>query len=85
MEANAVCVVRGEVLRSFRGLPPAARDIELEIECKPRGEGSPPGDEFRLDLEDLSPGRMVEAFIDRAFVDEAVRILDESFAATPLA
>ena len=59
-----VCVVRGEVTRTFRGAAPAAKTIELEVECKKRGERSPPGDEFRLDVEDLAAGRHLEAFAD---------------------
>ena len=58
-----VCIVRGEVMRVFRGPPPAAKTIDLEVECKSRGQRSPPGDEFRLDIEDLRSGRHVEAFV----------------------
>jgi hypothetical protein len=56
------CIVRGEVSRVFRGPTPAAKTIDLEVECKKRGERSPPGDEFRVDIEDLRAGRFVEAF-----------------------
>jgi len=59
-----VCVVRGEVTRTFRGPPPPAKTIDLEVECKKRGERSPPGDEFRIDAEDLVPGRHLEAFAE---------------------
>ena len=59
-----VCVVRGEVTRTFRGQPPAAKAIELEIDCKKRGERSPPGDEFRIEVEDLVAGRHLEAFAE---------------------
>ena len=59
-----VCVVRGEVTRTFRGAPPPAKAIDLEIECKKRGERSPPGDEFRIDAEDLVSGRHLEAFAE---------------------
>ena len=59
-----VCVVRGEVIRTFRGAPPASKTIELEIDCKKRGERAPPGDEFRLDAEDLVPGKHLEAFAE---------------------
>jgi hypothetical protein len=56
-----VCVVRSEVTQTFRGVPPA-KTIELEVECKKRGERSPPGDEFRVDIEDLVRGKYLEAF-----------------------
>jgi len=59
-----VCVVRSEVMRTFRGPPPASKTIELEIDCKKRGERSPPGDEFRIDAEDLLAGRHLEAFAE---------------------
>ncbi len=59
-----ICVVRGEVTRTFRGALPAAKTIDLEVECKKRGERSPPGDEFRVDAEDLVPGRHLEAFAE---------------------
>jgi hypothetical protein len=59
-----VCVVRGEVMRTFRGPPPAAKTIELEVECKKRGERSAPGDEFRIEAEDLLAGRFLEAFAE---------------------
>ena len=59
-----VCVVHGEVTRTFRGAPPATKAIELEVECKQRGERSPPGDEFRLDAEALSAGGHLEAFAE---------------------
>jgi hypothetical protein len=45
-----MCLLRGEVTRLFRGAPPAERTIELAVECKKRGQRSPPGDEFRMDL-----------------------------------
>lgn len=59
-----VCVVRGEAMRTFRGLPPASKTIDLEVDCKKRGERSAPGDEFRIDAEDLAPGRRLEAFAE---------------------
>ena len=59
-----VCVVRGEVTRTFRGPPPATKTIELEIDCKKRGERSAPGDEFRVEAEDLVAGRRLEAFAE---------------------
>ena len=59
-----VCVVRGEVTHTFRGPPPAAKTIELEIDCKKRGERSAPGDEFRIDAEDLVAGRHLEVFAE---------------------
>ena len=59
-----VCVVRGEVLRTFRGAPPATKTIDLEVDCKKRGERSPPGDEFRIEAEDLVAGRHLEAFAE---------------------
>lgn len=59
-----VCVVRGEVMRTFRGPPPAGKTVELEIDCKKRGERSAPGDEFRIDAEDLAAGRHLEAFAE---------------------
>jgi len=57
-------VVHGEVTRAFRGPPPTAKTIDLEVECKQRGERSPPGDEFRIDAEELSAGRHLEAFAE---------------------
>ena len=63
-ELPGVCVVRAEVLRTFRGAPPASKAIELEIDCKKRGERSPPGDEFRIDAEDLVMGKHLEAFAE---------------------
>ena len=59
-----LCVVHGEVLRTFRGAPPAAKTIDLEVECKKRGERSPPGDEFRIEVEDLVAGKHLEAFAE---------------------
>ena len=59
-----VCVVRGEVTRTFRGPPPTSKTIELEIDCKKRGERSVPGDEFRIEAEDLTAGRHLEAFAE---------------------
>ena len=59
-----VCVVRAEVLRTFRGAPPATKTIDLEVDCKKRGERSPPGDEFRVDAEELVAGRHLEAFAE---------------------
>jgi hypothetical protein len=59
-----VCIVRGEVTRTFRGPPPAAKTIDLEVECKGRRQRSPPGDEFRVDIEDLLSGRHLEAFVE---------------------
>jgi hypothetical protein len=59
-----VCVVRGEVLRTFRGAAPATKTIDLEVECKKRGERSPPGDEFRIEVEDLVAGKHLEAFAE---------------------
>ena len=59
-----VCLVRAEVVRTFRGPPPLTKTIELEIDCKKRGERGPPGDEFRIDAEDLVPGRHLEAFAE---------------------
>jgi hypothetical protein len=58
-----ICVVRAEVLRTFRGTPPP-KTIEIEVHCKKRGERSPPGDEFRIDAEDLIAGRHLEAFAE---------------------
>jgi hypothetical protein len=58
-----MCLLRGEVTRVFRGAPLAERTIALAVECKQRGQRSPPGDEFRMDLEDLVRGRYVEAFM----------------------
>ena len=59
-----ICVVRGEVLRTFRGALPATKTIDLEVECKKRGERSPPGDEFRIEVEDLVAGKHLEAFAE---------------------
>ena len=57
-----VCIVRGEVTRTFRGQPLASNIIDIEIECKRRDQRSPPGDEFRMNIEDLVNGRFLEAF-----------------------
>ena len=59
-----VCSVRGEVTRVFRG-PALRKTIDLEIDCRSAGERSPPGDEFRMDFEELLAGRYVEAFVNR--------------------
>ena len=58
------CIVHADVLRTFRGAPPASKTVELEVDCKKRGERSPPGDEFRVDAEDLVAGRHLEAFAE---------------------
>jgi hypothetical protein len=58
------CLVRGKVTRVFRGPTVSAKTIELEVECKQRGERSPPGDEFRVDIEELLAGRTIEFFAD---------------------
>ena len=58
-----VCIVVGQVTRVFRG-PALGKTIDLEIDCKRRGERSPPGDEFRVEIEELSAGRYLEAFVD---------------------
>ena len=80
-----VCVVRGEVTRTFRGTPPAAKTIDLEVECKKRGERSPPGDEFRIDTEDLVPGRHLEAFAEARGGRYAVVARQVELVAKPLA
>lgn len=59
-----VCLLRGEVTRIFRGPPLAEKLMELAVECKKRGQRSPPGDEFRMNEEDLVRGRHVEAFVE---------------------
>ena len=58
-----ICVLRGEITRYFKGVPFGASTIDLEVECKPRAQRSPAGDEFRLDAEDLRPGQYLEAFV----------------------
>ena len=58
------CIVHGEVTRVFRGPALAAKTVDVAVECKRRGERSPPGDEFRIDLEALRRGRYVEAFVN---------------------
>ena len=58
------CIVSAEVMRTFRGPPPAAKVIELEVECRQRGWRGPPGDEFRIDADDLVAGRHLEAFAE---------------------
>jgi len=58
-----VCVVRSEVTRIFRGAT-VPRIIDLEVDCKNRGQRGPPGDEFRVDVEDLRSGRHLEAFAE---------------------
>ena len=78
-----VCIVRGEVTRVFRGSPPAAKTIDLEVECKARGQRSPPGDEFKLDIEDLRTGRHVEAFVEAREGRYAVATRQIDFVATP--
>jgi hypothetical protein len=57
-----VCIVRGEITRCFRGAALAHAVIDLGVECKPRFEASPPGEEFLLDAEDLRVGLYLEAF-----------------------
>ena len=79
-----VCVVRSEVTRTFRGAPPA-KTIDLEIECKKHGERSPPGDEFRVDVEDLVPGRHLEAFAEARGEHYAVVARQVELIAKPLA
>jgi hypothetical protein len=59
-----VCTVRGEIIRVFRGTALTVKTIDLEVECKSRGQRSPPGDEFRVDIEDLLHGRHLEAFVE---------------------
>jgi hypothetical protein len=78
-----VCVVRGEVTRAFRGQPPAAKTIELEVDCKQRGERSPPGDEFRIDAEDLVAGKHLEAFAEARGARFAVVARQVEFVAKP--
>jgi hypothetical protein len=38
-----VCVVRAEVLRTFRGAPPATKTIDLEVDCKKARRAQPAG------------------------------------------
>lgn len=78
-----VCIVRGEVTRTFRGTPPAAKTIDLEVECKSRGQRSPPGDEFRVDIQDLLTGRYVEAFMELRDGRYAVTARQIEFVANP--
>jgi len=78
-----VCVVRAEVLRAFRGPPPTSKTIELEVDCGKRGERSPPGDEFRIDAEDLVAGRHLEAFAEARGVRFAVVARQVGLIATP--
>jgi len=78
-----VCIVRGEVMRVFRGPPPAAKTIDLEVECKSRGQRSPPGDEFKVDIEDLLTGRYVEAFVDAREGRYVVAARQIEFVANP--
>jgi hypothetical protein len=59
-----VCLVTGQVTRVFRGTPLPEKRIDLAVECKRRDQRSPPGDEFRVNYEDLDLGRYVEAFIE---------------------
>jgi len=79
------CIVSAEVTRTFRGPPPAAKAIELEVECKKRGERGPPGDEFRIDAEDLVAGRYLEAFAEARGERYAVVARQVEFVATPVA
>ncbi|MBI3918475.1 MAG: hypothetical protein HY322_15885 [Betaproteobacteria bacterium] len=78
-----VCIVRGEVIRVFRGPPPAAKTIDLEVECKGRGQRSPPGDEFRLDIQDFLTGRHLEAFVEIRDGRYLVVARQIEFVATP--
>lgn len=78
-----VCIVRGEVTRVFRGAPPAAKTIDLEVECKARRQRSPPGDEFRVDIEDLLTGRHLEAFAEMREGRYAVVARQIDFVANP--
>ena len=78
-----VCIVRGEVTRVFRGPPPAAKSIDLEVECKARRQRSPPGDEFKVDIEDLLTGRHVEAFVNLSEGRYLVAARQIEFVANP--
>ena len=78
-----VCVIRAEVLRTFRGPPPASKSIELEVDCKRRGERSPPGDEFRIDTEDLVAGKHLEAFAEVRGARYAVVVRQVELVAKP--
>lgn len=77
------CIVRGEVTRIFRGPASAANTIDLEVECKQRGDRSPPGDEFRVDVEELRPGRYVEAFANLREGRYVVAARQMEFVANP--
>ena len=79
------CIVRGEVTRMFRGSAPATKAIDLEVECKRRGERSPPGDEFRVDVEDLRAGRYIEAFANLREARYVVAARQVEFVAKPAA
>lgn len=59
-----ICLVTGQVTRVFRGTPLPEKRIDLAIDCKRRDQRSPPGDEFRLNYEDLERGRYIEAFVE---------------------
>ena len=59
-----VCIVRGAVTRQFRGPPFASGTLRLEVECKRRGQRTPPGDEFRMEVEELASGAYLEAFVE---------------------
>jgi hypothetical protein len=78
-----VCIVRAEVTRVFRGPPPAGKVIELEVECKARRQRSPPGDEFKVDIEDLRTGRHVEAFANARAGRYAVAARQIEFVGNP--
>lgn len=59
-----VCLITAEVTRVFRGPPLREKRIDLAIDCKKRDQRSPPGDEFRMNFEDLARGRYAEAFVE---------------------
>ena len=77
------CIVHGEVTRIFRGPAPAVKTIDLEVECKRRGERSPPGDEFRMDVEELRAERSIEAFVNLREGRYVVAARQVEFVANP--
>lgn len=58
-----VCVVHCAITRTLRGAPLTVTAIDVEIECKRKDRRSPPGDEGRVEVENLWVGQHLEAFV----------------------
>ena len=57
-------MVQGAVTRAWRsdGSLAAGAAVRFWIDTRLRGQRSPPGDDVRIDLEDLQSGRFIEAY-----------------------